>query len=296
MDLAHLHPHTRPLLALSKEERVEKMLRDQWIGYPRAAEILKRMEELLIHPRILRMPNLLVIGRTNNGKTQILRRFQELHPASDNEGGDAANVPVVYVEAPPVPDEKRLYADILNKLFAKFSISDHAHKLLFNVKDKFERMGVKMLIIDELNSLVSGSSAKQRHFLTVLKHLSNELQIPIVGAGTEDAVRAMQTDPQLSNRFLPMTLPRWELDQDFQKFLASCEAIMPLREPSGLSKAACAQQIWSRSEGTIGETVMLLKAAAKHAIKIGQERIDERTLDQCGYESPSLRKKRVMEV
>jgi type II secretory pathway predicted ATPase ExeA len=283
-------------MALTVEERIRQMNCDQWIGYPLAKKILDRLEALLVHPRIIRMPNLLVIGRTNNGKTQILKRFRELHPATDNIGEDAISVPVVFVQAPSVPDEKRLYADILDVLFAKYSISDHPHKLLANLKDKFQKVGVRMLIIDELNSLVSGSMAKQRQFLTVLKHLSNELQIPLVGAGTEDAIRAMQTDQQLSNRFTPVTLPRWGMDIDYRRLLASCEQILPLRHPSKLSEKVIAHDIWSRAEGTIGETVTLLKMAAEHAISADHEKIDKNVLDNCGYEAPSNRKKKLIEL
>lgn len=293
---SHLQPTARSWLNLSDDDRIYQMDQDQWIGYPQAKLVLERLEELLAHPRISRMPNLLLIGRTNNGKTQILKRFRELHPASDNVGEEAISVPVLYVQAPSVPDEKRLYADILDTLFAKYSVSDHPHKLLGNLKDKFERVGVRMLIIDELNSLVSGSMAKQRQFLTVLKHLSNELQIPLVGAGTEDAVRAIQTDQQLSNRFTPMTLPRWGMDSDFRRLLLSCEQILPLRQPSKLSDKATAHDIWARAEGTIGETVTLLKKAARYAIRKGHEKIDTEMLDKCGYEKPSDRKKRLIEV
>ena len=292
----HLNAETKNRMQLSGDERIFLMNQDQWVGYSHARLILERMEELLKFPKNSRMPNMLLIGRTNNGKTQILRRFRELHPATDNYGEEAISVPVVYVQAPAVPDEKRLYADILNTLFAKYSVSDHPHKLLSNVKDKFSRIGVRMLIIDELNSLISGSSAKQRQFLTVLKHLSNELQIPIVGAGTEDAVRAIQTDPQLANRFVPMTLPKWGFDTEFRRFLASYEQMLPLTYPSNLSEKIIAHDIWARAEGTIGETVTLLKASARYAIRNGLEKIDIDVLDKSGYEKPSDRKKKLMDL
>lgn len=295
-DLDHLQPAVRSWLDLPDDERIFQMNRDLWVGYPQAACVLDRMEELLNHPRISRMPNLLLIGKTNNGKTQILKRFRELHAASDNIGDEAISVPVVYVEAPTVPDEKRLYIDVLNELFAKHSLSDSPSKLFTNIKDKFERVGVRMLIIDELNNLVSGSLVKQRQFLTVLKRMSNELQIPIVGAGTEDAVRAVQTDPQLSNRFIPMTLPRWAMDADFRRLLASWERVLPLRYPSGLSDKELAHEVWSRAEGNLGEAVTLLKSAAKYAIRCKLERIDQAALEKCGYVSPSGRKKRLIEV
>jgi len=164
------------------------------------------------------------------------------------------------------------------------------------LKNKFQTIGVRLLIIDELNSLVSGSMTKQRQFLTVLKHMSNELQIPMVGAGTEDAMRALQTDPQLSNRFTPMNLSRWGMTVEFRKLLASCEQMLPLRYPSNLSEKGIAHEIWSRSEGTIGETVTLLREAAKQAMRTGQEKIDLKMLDTCGFDAPSARKKRLAEV
>jgi hypothetical protein len=46
------------------------------------------------------------------------------------------------------------------------------------------------------------------------------------------------------------------------------------------------------SEGTIGELSRLLVAAATHAIRSGQERIDEKTLRAIDWEPPSERKRR----
>lgn len=63
----------------------------------------------------------------------------------------------------------------------------------------------------------------QRHFLNVLKHLSNELQIPITAIGTHDAFNAVHTDPQLANRFEPALLPRWTMGNDYLRLLASFE-------------------------------------------------------------------------
>jgi hypothetical protein len=61
-------------------------------------------------------------------------------------------------------------------------------------------VGVKMLIVDEIQHVLAGPMLRQRHFLNVIKYLGNSLQIPIVAAGTHDAFNAIQTDPQLSFR------------------------------------------------------------------------------------------------
>jgi len=78
-------------------------------------------------------------------------------------------------------------------------------------------------VIDEIHHVLAGNLNKQRHFLNTIKYLGNELQIPIVGVGIKEAFNAIQTDPQLANRFEPVLLPRWELNTGFLKLLASFE-------------------------------------------------------------------------
>jgi hypothetical protein len=112
---------------------------------------------------------------------------------------------------------------------------------------------LQVLIIDEIHHVLAGHVAKQRLFLNVLKYLGNELQIPLVGVGTMDALRALHTDPQMANRFEPVALPRWEMNREFQVLLASFERILPLQQPSRLAEPALAARLLALSEGTIGE-------------------------------------------
>ncbi len=46
-------------------------------------------------------------------------------------------------------------------------------------------------LIDEIHNVITGPVNKQRLFLNVLKYLGNDLQIPIVGLGTKEALRAI---------------------------------------------------------------------------------------------------------
>lgn len=242
------------------------------------------------------MPSRLLFGATNNGKSSIIERLRTQYAASDNEGGEAISVPIVYVEVPPQPDEKRFYTEILNAIFAKYSYADSAAKLFDNVIDKFEKLNVKMLIIDEFSNLLRGSRMKQRQFLIVMKSLSNRLRIPIVAVGTEESMAAMQTDGQLANRFLPIALPVWDLNREFRRLLASMEGQLPLKHPSNMQDERLAQEILARTDGTIGEITMLIKRAATLAIRSGDEKIDLKILETCGYLAPDERKKAAMEV
>jgi hypothetical protein len=52
------------------------------MGYTRSKRILEKLEDLLSYPRVNRMPNLLIVGATNNGKTIIESRFSTAPPGS----------------------------------------------------------------------------------------------------------------------------------------------------------------------------------------------------------------------
>ena len=110
---------------------------------------------------------------------------------------------------------------------------------------------------------------------------------------TRDAFRALQTDPQLANRFEPALLPRWEFDTDFLRLLASFERMLPLREPSMLHDTFLATKLFSMSEGYIGELSRLLTETSVKAVQSGKEKIDAKLLDTIGWISPSDRKRQI---
>jgi len=286
----HLSPAAEKLLDLSDDERIERILGERWIGYTRAIKITKRLDALLKYPKTHRMPNLLIVGRTNNGKTMIVSRFASKHPASDNMEGDDVDVPVLMIQAPPVPDENRFYNIILDRLFAPYKPHDHVSKKQIQVISLLKRVGLKMLIIDEIQHILAGHLDKQRQFLNVIKYIGNELKVPIVGVGTKEAIRAIQNDPQLANRFEPEPLPKWQMDEEYLKLLMSFERMLPLRKPSNLIETSMATKILSLSEGTIGEMSMLLRRAAVTAIETGSECINLKTIDAIDWSIPSQRR------
>lgn len=290
---AHLQESAIQALGLNDDERIERIRSGRWIGYPQAKLAMARLNELLAHPPISRMPNLLIVGDTNNGKTMLVQRFRNQHPAHDNPHGDAIVVPVLYVQAPPVPDEGRLYNNILEQLFAPYRAGERIDKKQSQVLKLLKSVGLRMLIIDEIQHVLAGSLNRQRTFLNVLKYIGNELQVPIVAVGIKDAFRAIQTDPQLANRFEPIWLPRWQMDTDFKRLLVSFERMLPLREASELHNPELANRLLGMSEGLIGELSRILNEAAVLAIKSGKEHIDSQLLDGMDWCTPSERKRQL---
>lgn len=71
----YLHPEALKLVEQDSEVRSLWIANRRWIGYPRANAILKKLDRLLVHPRQTRMPNLLIVGNTNNGKSNLVDKF-----------------------------------------------------------------------------------------------------------------------------------------------------------------------------------------------------------------------------
>ncbi|MCL9677218.1 TniB family NTP-binding protein [Acinetobacter sp. ACZLY 512] len=290
LKLSHLSDIAKAKAILDRDERIEHILKPKWIGYPAAQTILDQLEDLLHYPKQSRMPNLLLVGETNNGKTCLIEQFRKNYPADPNLDGEAIKVPVLYVQAPPSPDERGLYNNILSLLFQRLKTAESTDQKRQRVISVLKQIDLGVIVIDEIHHLLAGPLLKQRNFLNVIKYLGNELCVPIVGVGTADAFRAIQIDPQIQNRFVPVVIPKWSLNTDFARLLVSFERILPLKQPSRLSEKSMATKLLYLSGGTIGELSQLLNKAAIWALKNNRESIDFEALEKCGFVRPSDRK------
>lgn len=284
----HLEPFAREALALPPTERIESLRRPRWIGYSRARYISDYLDAVLRHPKVHRMPNVLLIGESNNGKTMLAARFVQRHRTT----ADGSGVRVLMVQAPAAPDENRFYAGILEALNAPYRPHETAARRHIQVLHLLRAIGLEMLIIDEIHHSLAGHHGKQRYFMNVLKYLSNDLQIPLVGIGTLDALRAVNTEEQIASRFEPLAIAKWEWGEEFRMLLASFERVLPLGEPSHLASEALGRQLLILSEGTIGALSSLLNRAAGTAIEKGRERIDRKVLSETDWIPPSERRQR----
>lgn len=288
-DLSHLIPSMQKIAMLPSDERIQRIRADRWIGYPKAIAAIEKLEALLNWPSKQRMPNLLIVGPTNNGKSMIIEKFRRTHPSITER--DSEKIPVVSVQMPSEPSIKRFYSALLVAIGAPIrprqqlaELEQQALRLLRGVK-------VQMLVIDELHNIMAGAGSSQREFLNLLRFLGNELRIPMIGIGTKEAYLAIRSDDQLENRFEPMVLPLWQEGKELESLLASFVAILPLRRPSFIATSDMARYLLARTEGTIGELAQLLINAAIAAIETGEESITSRTLSLADYEGPTERRR-----
>src|SRR5713101_8021621 len=289
-ELSHLTTTAQAAAVLPDAERIARIRAERWIGYSRAREALAKLEDLLTHPVRQRMPNLLLIGPTNNGKSMLIEKFRRAHCVEPVPSAEAETIPVVTLQMPSEPSVSRFYRLLLPTLglplYGRRSVADLEGMAL----RVLQAVGAHMLVIDELHNMLAGNRSVQREFLNLLRFLGNALRVPIVGVGTREAYLAIRSDDQLENRFEPVPLPLWQEGPELLALLASYAASLPLRRRSSLDQPALAAYILARTEGTIGEITRFLTQAAIAAIDSGEEAITRKTLLLAEYASPSERR------
>ncbi|WP_254054511.1 TniB family NTP-binding protein [Roseovarius sp. EL26] len=189
-------------------QRIDLIRSDRWIAFDRAAIVLNRLISLMEMPRQSRMPGLMVYGSSGIGKTMVAKRMESLYPSQYASDICVTRTPILLLQAPPAPDERRFYQHILASIGApmwgRHTVSELEVRALSHLRD----MDLKMIMIDEVHNLLAGSYREQRRFLNMLRFLANDLCASLVVFGVNEAVDAIRGDEQLAQRldehFLPL--------------------------------------------------------------------------------------------
>jgi hypothetical protein len=270
---SHLEPSQQAVAQLTNEERIAWIRQERWIEYPRAKRVLERLADLVDYPPRDRMPCLVIYGATGMGKTRIVQKFLRDNRAHFDKKLGRTRVPVVSIQMPPAPVERDLYEEILVGMGGVFAFGTSITTLRHRIRALARQLEVRMLVIDEIHSLLAGTFREQRIILNSIRFLANDLRIPLVCLGTEEANQALMTDQQLADRFSAAELPAWENDPAFEQLLLSFESILPLHRPSDFRDPKVHQRILSLTEGVLGRICRLIETAAIEAIRSGEERI-----------------------
>lgn len=152
---------------MTPEERIDRIRSDHWIAFDRATIVLNRLTSLMEMPQQSRMPGLMVYGSSGIGKTMIAKRMASKYPTQYNADLGITKTPILLVQAPPAPDERRFYQHILSTIGApmwgRHTVSELEVRALSHLRD----MDLKMLMIDEVHNLLAGSYREQRRFLNI---------------------------------------------------------------------------------------------------------------------------------
>jgi Cdc6-like AAA superfamily ATPase len=227
---------------------------------------------------------MLLYGDSNNGKSAILKRFYRKYAKDEyiDEDGDVIHLmPVVYVIAEASSDESVMFTEILSSMNVPVNHKEKVSKKKEEAVYYLNLMRTKLIIIDEIQNVLHGPHNKMAQLITSLKTLNNKTGIPIILAGTQDAMSAISIDNQTKSRFKPYELPLWNNDENFLRFIATMEAMLPLKKASNIYKNyELLTYLHGLSKGCIGEAIDILKDASIYAIRTGSERITKKEIKE----------------
>lgn len=285
-EYAHISPQFKDVMYKSDLDRIDFLDAARWVDYKAANTLKDILDGLLRKPERPRMPNLMLVGESNSGKTTVITRFMD-SSGQPFISDDAVSVrPVIYVEVHK-PDERELYNAILRAFWAPHNPVAPLEKLRHQALHLLRNARTRMLILDEVHTINNGSSIKRMDVMNELKMLSNVLHIPLVLVGTRVALQLLTLDAQYSSRFEVVSLPNWSINADFQRFLKSFESVLPLKGASKLYSPELTTLIHAISNGNTGNIEYLLRECAREAIQTGTEVIDRKLLEKNRWMRPT---------
>ena len=192
VEFAHLPEDVRPIARLDAEARIAHIRAERWVQHAAADRVLGHLQEALEQPPRERMENILLVGESGMGKTMLVRKFERQNASPFDDVAGIQRKPVVVMLMPHQPTEGQFFSQLLEALNAPspghftrgFPVQDPAVRLL-------RQLGTRVVVIDELNSLLAGTARQQRVFLQLLRFLSNELRLAFVGVGVPEARHAL---------------------------------------------------------------------------------------------------------
>lgn len=280
----NLAPQFRKYLAMSNEERIYFIQKDKWIDYPLANKVLLKMQDIFNAPKSIRSRGMLLYGDSNNGKTAILKKFYRDFSKDEyiDEDGDLIHLmPIVYVISESSSDESVMFSKILSSMNVPINHKEKVTKKKEEVIYNLGIMKTKLIIIDEIQNVLQGPYNKMTQLITSLKTLNNTTGIPIILAGTQDAMSAISIDNQTKSRFKPLELTNWNNDENFSRFITTIEAMLPLKKASNLyQNYELLTYLHELSNGCIGEVIDILKDASIYAIRTKSERITKKEIKE----------------
>jgi Bacterial TniB protein len=243
--------------------------RDRWIGYPAGDASLSRLNELfLMRPRV-RMPCLLLYGVSGAGKSMLLEKFKRDNAPKRNKSD--GHRPIIATQMPPVPVVRSLYGEIVRTLGGNVRPTARFYELEHEAITLLTHAHPKLLIIDEIQHLLSCSSREQRAALNMVKYISNELRMSVI-----------------ASRFEQIELPIWTETDELRRFVAGFLAMLPVKKNPNAIDQIFVQYLLALTDGVTGRIIDVLRRAALDAIATNAKSVGIDQLLMAGATLPAI--------
>ena len=283
---SHLNPKASAYLDKGVGERAAFIKLDRLYVHPILAAIQNHVRALVTQPRTSRASGVLVHGAPGAGKTQVGLAAQRTFPAVRN-GDGVMTQPVVMISLSEARDARMIYTRLLtalgtpqpDKVIKSRDREQLALKLLLHSE-------TRLLVVDETQDVLFTTDYQRQATLNTIKYVMNEIGLPILALGTDEAAKAFTGNQHMAARFKPYQLPIWSNDATARHLLGTIEKWLPLRLPSGLSSAQMTQTIIKASSGSMSEIIRITKDAAIFSILDGSEKITAALVEKAVAEVP----------
>lgn len=235
-----------------------------------------------MNPNPFRARGALLVGEPNNGKSVILRALQRQLNESPLMDLGPDSIPAVYFDAPVGATWRTLFFSIAEEIRIPLPMRGKADSFIPRIVKGLRQRGTKVLLVDEMNNLVSGPIKAQHQVFEYLRTISNRLGIPVIGAGTMRALAAIELDPQYLSRWPPIILPLWEFKKEYLGVLKGLELEMGLPVGS-FSSREHSPLVWELSKGLVGTTVRILNDSLQAAIDSSATMITLEHITRAGF-------------
>jgi hypothetical protein len=214
----------------------------------------------------------------------LIRKFERQNAVGFDAAAGVQRRAVVVMLMPPQPTEAEFFNRVLEAIDAPSAgYWTSGGQLRTSAVRLLREVGARVLVIDEINSVLVGSPRQQRLFLQLLRFLSNDLKLALVGVGVPEVRHALLSDAQLRSRFSDIELPPWTPGEDLRDFVTRLVWSLPLRQSSPVDSAKLRAMLAERSGGVTLGICKAVERAAVAAIRTGRERIE-----LASFEDPEI--------
>jgi hypothetical protein len=297
--LNHLEPTVRQEVDWPAEKRIAALRHERYVEHRRLRGVLDEVEFLLEAPRRTRAAGLIVSAPQGSGKTMLAQVIERRHGAkAAPEPGGRRTHRAVGITMTNARDARTLYNRILDRLGAPMTASARYSDRERQLVHLLQQFDTRLLVVDELQDILTSTPRQQRLALDAIKFLMNEAGLPVLALGIAKASEAILVDRHLATRFRALTLPVWTYDDDLRDFLETLEPLIPLRKPSRLSSPTMMKALIDASHGVLLTLCQLIEHAAIYAVVENLERIDPTLIRRAAVEAPAgaLRRARSTKV
>jgi type II secretory pathway predicted ATPase ExeA len=226
----------------------------------------------------------ILTGVPGNGKTALARYFQKRHAPRMCPDEDAASVPVILATMPEISRVGDFGEELLGAMMEASPKGCTATEKFRVAKCLIRNLGVKVIFLDEFAHLNTGSVTERAGMRNAVKRLADECEASIVALGIPVALGILSQESQLQRRFRPLVLPPWTADDAGRSLLHQLECNLGLNRSSDIANnLSLCTHILDQSDGVLEYIVEFMRAAGKHAIITGREKIDRTLVDSMGW-------------